>query len=655
MSETATDTTVPDAEKEAPSTDLKAVFEEAKIRYPDAIDSWSSVREAYKEDIRFALLGEQWDPTLKAWRKRRRRQTLTYNQLAVLIRNAGNKVRKNCPSIKIHPDSSGANKKTATVIDGLCKRYQTRSYAPQVYSHAYTTRLAGGLGAWRVLPKEITRRGQTRTEIQLQRIEDPLALLLDPYITSIDGLDAEFAFHLVKISKRQFRREYPKCEPTSFSDAIETDSNSVVICEYWRREDDGRISEYILNGEEVIWSNQDYGGEYVPFIQIWGESVLIDGKRVLKSLCRDVADVQRFINYAKSEAADSIAKAPKQKIMLGTSHLENPAVAKIYNDPNADNAFYLPYDDSNGKTPPQSINPPPIPVGFVQLGNDAVSDLRQMVGIANPIEDIPATQSGKAIGLQLSERDLQLYGFVDALHVAIKATGVVMVDLIQAYKIVAEEISIQAADGTVKHVRINEQYHDDDADEDVYHDISSGDYAVEIDVGPAYRDQREESLERMVELLKTPLGERIAAAAPHLVVGLMDFDQSDELAALVKATVDPKILQAANPTSPQKAQIQLQSLQQRIEQADALIKQQHDEIGARDQEIQRLKDANETKLQIAREGNQTVLQGKELDAQTRQQDTQTRVDGQIMVKRIENAHDAAMVHHNPGAQLQVIT
>jgi hypothetical protein len=64
----------------------------------------------------------------------------------------------------------------------------------------------------------------------------------------------------------------------------------------------------------------------------------------------------------------------------------------------------------------------------------------------------------------------------------------------------------------------------------VLNDVTVGTYDVVMDTGPGYDTRRQEGVAAMMELLNTPLGEKVAQSSDDLIVRNMDFPGSDAIA-----------------------------------------------------------------------------------------------------------------------------
>ena len=121
------------------SDDLLAAGKKQFQRCQDAEDE---NRRVALEDIKFSRMGEQWPDEVETQRRKERRPCLTINKLPAFIRQVVNDARQNKPSIKVHPVDSGADVKTADVINGLIRNIEYTSNADVAYDRCCGARAA---------------------------------------------------------------------------------------------------------------------------------------------------------------------------------------------------------------------------------------------------------------------------------------------------------------------------------------------------------------------------------------------------------------------------------------------------------------------------------------------------------------------------------
>jgi hypothetical protein len=225
----------PDAE-----TSDDKILTAARDDYKRARECWGDNQDEAKEDLQFARLGKQWDTQVEQQRRRENRPCLTFNKMPAFIRQVVNDARQNKPSVKVHPQDSGADKRVAEIYDGLIRNIETTSDADVAYDTAIEHAVGQGFGFWRIDTK-YTSDDAFDQDIVIERVSNPFTVYGDPRSTAADSSDWNVAFIITTLSKDEFEREYPDAECTNwdydFADCPDwLDGDDVVMAEYWTRE-----------------------------------------------------------------------------------------------------------------------------------------------------------------------------------------------------------------------------------------------------------------------------------------------------------------------------------------------------------------------------------------------------------------------------------
>jgi hypothetical protein len=72
------------------------------------------------------------------------------------------------------------------------------------------------------------------------------------------------------------------------------------------------LSSASLPGPSELQEN-DWPGQFIPIIPVYGDEVDVEGKRYFRSLIRDAKDAQRMFNYWRTTTTELIALAPKPR------------------------------------------------------------------------------------------------------------------------------------------------------------------------------------------------------------------------------------------------------------------------------------------------------------------------------------------------------
>jgi len=195
-----------------PDKDQKALLKKAQDAFSLAREAERENRDCAKDDIRFARLGEQWDPELKKQRERDGRPCLTINKLPPFIRQVVNDARQNKPQIRVLAQDSKADPETADIFSGLIRNIELTSRADQAYDTAIDNAATCGLGYFRVNLQYATDDSWEQ-DVVIERVMDPFSVYADPHSTEADGSDWNSCFVTEMVSKKEFERRFKDSDP----------------------------------------------------------------------------------------------------------------------------------------------------------------------------------------------------------------------------------------------------------------------------------------------------------------------------------------------------------------------------------------------------------------------------------------------------------
>jgi hypothetical protein len=542
--------------------------------YRNSKKNFSEIHENVIADMRFGLLGEQWDEQESAARKLENRKTDVFNQCRPMITNVVNNALKNAPAIKVH-SLSNDNKETAQVYDGIIKHIENLSNSDSIYNEAFTNSVAGGMGAWKVIVEPIT---EEKYEIKLKHIVDPTSIYPDPSSTEFDFSDAKYIFQLIKMSKDEYEEKYPEKDCVSFDKS--TSEDYVVVAEYWYKNSDGSVSYCVLNGEEILEKSENYPGKFLPFCIVIGDQIWVEGERHIKSIIADVKSIQKARNYMSCEALDYVSKHAKTPYIIASDSLD-PDMQALWSKASSTNPYALPY--VGGKEKPTRNDPPPAPIAYMESIASLDKDMKTIVGVRDPLEDIPATQSGKAIDLQISEGHINTAQWLDHLHRTIKYSGRVIVDLIPYVYNYEHAQRIIGADGTVEVVDIQREF---EKDGEVKYINLDGDFDVVLSTGPSNASQRAETFEKLLELSRVnPI---IMQTGMDIIVRTMDFAESQELADRLMAMLPPQIQQLSKKNPQQMVMQENMQMKSELEKMSMMMEEMQKALQEKDMEMKKI-------------------------------------------------------------------
>lgn len=610
----------------------KDVIEEALEEFKLSEQAESENRKAWLDDVKFARLGEQWPDGVKRQREIDGRPCLTINRLPSMLRQVLNDARQNKPSIKVHPVDSGATRETAQILDGLIRNIEYTSNADVAYDTALDNAVTGGFGYFRI-STDYADDDQFDQDIKIERIANPLNVYGDEKSTEADSSDWTKCFITENYDDDAFEAKWKGAEKanweTDYRDAMPgwRDDDLVRVAEYWTREEvpakllklsDGmvlyepeylkikdildaqgigvvaerptktwKVTQRIMTGAEVLETNA-WAGKYIPIVPVYGDEVIVEGRRHLVSLVRWAKDPQQMFNYWRTASTELVALAPKSPFIgprgAFNSDSEKWATANVISHP------YIEYD---GGIPPQRQPFAGPPAGALQEALNASDDIKSTMGIYDAALGARSNEtSGRAILQRQRESDTATFNYIDNLSRAIRHAGRIIVDLIPKVYSTPRIIRVIHDDGTNESVPINQPFTPDqmkNPQSKLYQqgkqreaidgltrifDVTAGKYDVAVEVGPSFSTKREEAASQMLELGR--MFPPMMQVAGDLLVKNLDWPGADDIADRLKMMLPPQ-LQGQSP--------QVMQMQQQMQQMDAHARQA---VGQLQQQLQTL-------------------------------------------------------------------
>lgn len=578
-----------------------SVVAEALDRLEESEGTTSEIRKEAVEDIRFSRLNEQWPAKVRKQREAEGRPCLTINKMTAFIKQVVNDSRQNKPSITVVPVDGGADVDTAEVIGGLCRSIQQGSNADIAYDTALEHSVAGGFGFFRIAT-DYAHAESFDMEARIERIANALSVHWDASTTKFDASDWEYGFVSEWLTKSVFEQRYPGKQAVSFegdtSDRLDSDNlnqDSVRIAEYFLRTmhkrkivqlSDGKVvredelkkpfevapgvtmtmieflaaqgisparereADYykvvrrILSGLEVL-EEAEWPGQSIPICPVWGDEVIVDGRRRFRSLIRDARDPQMMFNFWRSSSTELVALAPRAPFIAQKGAIPQGPEGEKWRTANTRSHPYLVYEPGN--PPPQRQPFPSVPAGNIQEALNASDDMKAIIGIYDASLGARSNEtSGRAIQARQRESDTGTFHFIDNLARAIQYAGRVLIEIIPSIYSPRETIRILGEDMAPKVVKLSkgvapQQGVDTPQDkaEDRLYSLDVGKYDVVVKTGPSYSTQREQAVTQLTELVRS--APQAAPIIGDILVANMDIPGAQEIAKRLKKMLPPQL------------------------------------------------------------------------------------------------------------------
>ncbi|NBU73320.1 MAG: hypothetical protein EBS53_18080, partial [Bacteroidetes bacterium] len=318
-----------------------------------------------------------------------------------------------------------------------------------------------------------------------------------------------------------------------------------------------------LTGMEVL-EESTWAGKFIPVVPVYGQVLVLEGKRKKYGLVRMAKDAQRMYNYWQTSMTESVALAPKAKWLIAEGQDEGHE--NEWAQANIKSAAVLRYKqkDIEGQPapPPTRLQPEPPPVGIMTAAESINKDLQAVVGIVDPNQLPQGNISGKALMGQQQQIDLSNFHYFDNLTRSIRHTGKIILDLIPKIYDRERVLRIIGADGQPEMVTLNERKVDELGVEKILNDVTVGEYDVVMDTGPGYQSKRLEAVNAMMPLLAN--NEQLFQIAGDLVFRNMDFPGADVIADRL-AAANPMAQIDEKTDLPPQVQMQIMQAKQNMD------------------------------------------------------------------------------------------
>lgn len=657
--------------------DSQALLVRVRKRAKAMFDHDELNRELALNDLRFLHVpGEQWDAHVRRERGDLR-PMYEFNKLRITVKRIVNDMRANRPQGKVRAVEDG-DKPTANVYEGLIRNIWNVSDGDTVIDQAAEYQVGGGMGAWRVCVDYADDEAFDQ-DICVKAIRNPFCLYADNAAQDSLKRDAMDWILTEKISKASFETRWPGIDAISFDDVDFDDEEDwedeakIRICEYWWKEPYEKTVQMLSNGETVdaakleegelerlqltvtkertfncykimmcivgggnrmLSAPTEWAGAEFPFVLIYGESVVIDGKTSWFGLTRFGKDAQRSYNYSRTNAIESVALAPQAKWWAtadqATGLTDQWAVAHKTNMP-----FMLYNPDPKSPGPPARMGGADVPTALIQEMEIASEDIKAVTGIYDASLGAQGNEtSGKAINARQRQGEIATFNYMDNMGKGIRRTWEILVDLIPKIYDTERSVRILGHDGAEDYAKVNTI---DPKTGKALNDLSTGKYDVTITIGPSFATLRQEASEAYGELAtRDPM---LMQAAGDLVFKAMDLPYAEQIAERYQAMLPPPIQQMLVkgkhlPPEVTAAMAQVQQMSQMVDQKGQLVTAAEQEL----KELQAAAKSDKAGAQLAAahlKGQEAHLEGlrKDLDL------AQANLDNEraLLAKETENA------------------
>jgi len=550
-------------------------IQEAKSNYQQAVDGWCEIYDQLGKDMRFVydIDSGQWPDDIKKERTDERRPMLTLNKILKFVWSLRGDALQNRPRMKVIPVDNEGDVKMAKRYNGLIREIEYLSDAPTAYDTAYAHAIASSVGFFRLVTE--FEPGTFNSVLKIERILNPTSVHFDPRATKFELEDARYCFIEEFVKQEEFKSRWPNASTSHFSgmgtklygDWLQ--GKNIRVAEYFYKNpvrstlvqlDDGQVltlskdmtKEYIRShgrtivrdrveqGHEVKWVKMNgievleegiWPGNDIPIIPVFGDEIVVEGKKHYLSFFRGAKDAQRMYNFWATAATETVALAPKMPFIV--DHRQIKGFETEWEEANRANRMYIRYNAIQGMTKPSREQGTEIPAAIMSMMRSTAFDIEDHLGRYEASKGQQGNERSKvAIVARIKQSDKGAYAFADNFKKAIVYATRQMIDLIPKVYDTQRSLRIMDEAGNETLESFNKPTMGIDGEPEIQNNLAVGKYDLIATIGASFGSKREEMVDTMIKCLQ--FAPEFAAVIAPLVFKFSDMEGADEIHQALK-------------------------------------------------------------------------------------------------------------------------
>lgn len=505
---------------------------------------WSQIYDECEEDWEIYNL-KQWTERGKMARKGR--PIVTMDICRKFVKAVVAETFRNPPGVKLNARKDSSSEKALAIADAI-RYFEDRTGAIYAYSFAKECAAVCGIG-WVKVTYRYDEQEALPAVIDIDRVDDPLSIMIDPDSRELDGSDMMFA------------KEIHGC--TKGSEKVT----------YWWKDSDGKVKWALIDGKKIddkgVWPGAD-----IPLVPVYGEITRIRKQTHVFGLIRQLRDTQRSYNYTMSEGIERLALTPKSPIMAAEGSIAQNRIRdfeRSATEPVPILWFNSTHPVSGEPLPPPTRNmSEPDTQWLVPMANLLHIGAKETTGIFETSFGAgPAEMSGTAIQQKLEAGDRGHLVYDEHLQIAVKQVGRIMLDLLEPVVTPSGMLPLMSEDGTRGSMALGEAAINPMTGMPIEQgpsvpDLDPTDLDISVSAAPAYATRKQEGLQSIMQMIERLPPEQAMSLIPQ-VIRDMDFPGSAKYANILSGGENPQVMAQQL----QEAQAQLQQAGQQMSELQA--------------------------------------------------------------------------------------
>jgi hypothetical protein len=520
----------------------------------DCQDNEEDMRQAVR-DCQYFLEKEdgQWEPDIIQNMTKSKRPRYTDDRCNPIVDSIAGEMEQNVFAIKVQSTGSTSSKETAETIEGLIRNIENISGASLIYSSICRALVGSGLGGFEIVQDYIDADTFDQ-DLFIKPLEDfQNRVWFDEGSIMQDRSDAKWCIVIDEITREDYEEQFPDGTKQSIgqgkrSEAYVRKVDTIAVGRFLYKKpvdieiirmsngavyklDDkfesirdelaltGIIPEVDEQGEEktrkrkshlVCQRYMDGGGwlgeseetvfNLLPVVPCYGNFKIIDRKVVYRGAINKVMDQQRVHNMAFSREVEDVVLAPKLKYWGTVKQREGHG--DTIKSLNTNSNPWQDYNHVDGQAPPFMQGGSQINPGLSALNINTADAINQAAGVFSAQQgNNVGLQSGVALEKQIDKGDISTRKYFTSFETCMRYAAKVIIGALPKSYDGARQQLILNEDGTSETVQLNTKVYNEQTRESVMaHDLSIGEYSVNISVGAAYSSKQDQMVEGFTKI-----------------------------------------------------------------------------------------------------------------------------------------------------------
>lgn len=588
----------------------KEVIDRFKDFAKDADSEFNGQIMGWREMRDFAC-GDQARSTFPVGDAFAGRYKASANIIPRIVSTIVNPVRQNPYSIEFVDKTHRVGIDLQQALTGWIHELYERSPLSSFEAESLRNGVSFGIGAFYAYTDMDDMTGQT--EVFVSNIDDPTMLILDPSSTDITGADAEKLAFVQIISRDRAKREYGSDASEDWDRPLvgnfgaswnKVNRSQVQLVTYFERTENG-VNMFRMIGDSVVFE-AELPISRIPVFLVKGTIDWNSQKQVLHGVAHMTKDLQVVINYAQSQLADRMLRAPKPTFSISREALEgnvdyyknvdkNMMPLLVYNASSKDGTQLAPPARLDNSVQTDDIQK------ILEVEQNLAADITGVSRNLSTVQGLGDRETAEGLLLRTKSNELDVSHYREHLKASVRELGKILLEFF-AYQ---QNVPAQ--------------------------DLKRG-VAVQVTKGPELVTSKQEARSQLLALSQI-IPETMKPVVAFGVASTLDIPEVSGISQMLYKLLPPEVMM----DNPQVSQMQKQ-MQEQMQAVMADMKKKDETIAKLNSQIHMLQLRSQADVTVAQINADAKLQTEamKLGADAERQRTKAEADLQKTLTEVES-------------------